>query len=206
MSSLATQPKLIISSTQLREYESGNIDRALRSIYSGIPIPLTKAMKYGIKFHEDASLYANLHGRLPRVLGSHKIRTFQSEQRYRVHLTDQIIYDGTPDLTGLMKFAGRGWDTIIEFKTGVGSSASYSNEDQIYDYQIFRPHAEMARVYTYNQYFDITSLDLVYLDDRTLDRGVKHVINIGDTIMADQVSLGRKWWNCQWPVAGLSTA
>ena len=191
-----SQHKLIVSYTQLADYLAGRRDVALRSIYEGKSFKPTKEMRDGEKYHKQWALSTKLNRRMPTVFGGEPIIDPFVEQRFRVELTEWLIVDGTPDsIGGKMRWCGKLWKTIVELKSGVGSSASYANKDQIYAYQIFDPDAKMARVYRYNQYLDQCSLDLAYLDKRTLERGVRFYIETADMVRADRYMNNQKWWN-----------
>ena len=187
--------KLVLRYTHLSQYLSGLVDPALKGIYQNYRMPPNRAMRRGRRYHREWKLYTDLHDRLPRIFGSQKITNAVPEQAMRVELNDWLVLEGEPDCYGMMRFAGKNWRTIVEYKSGVGSSASYSTDDQIFVYQLFYPEAQMARVYAYNQYSDSVGLSLVYMDERTLERGINFVVGGADLIRADRFSQSKPWWN-----------
>lgn len=187
--------KLVVRYSHLNQYLSGQTDLALRGIYEGFKNPGNRAMRTGRRYHREWKLAVDLNGRLPLVFGAQRITNAVTEQAMRVQLNPWLIVESEPDVYGMMRFAGKNWRTIVEYKSGSTPIGNYLLGDQIPLYQIFYPNAEMARFYHYNQYQDVARMGLMYLDKRTLEQGINYAVGNADNIRAERFSQGKPWWN-----------
>ena len=187
--------KLVVRYTHLSQYLSGQTDLALRGIYEGLKTSGNRAMRTGRRYHREWKLATDLHGRLPLIFGGQKITNAVTEQAMRIQLNPWLIFESEPDVYGMMRFVGKNWRTIVEYKSGSTDVSTYLLADQVPVYQLFYPDAEMARIYHYNQYKDTVRMALMYLNKQTLRQGINYVVGNADNIRAERFSQGKAWWN-----------
>ncbi len=151
------EPRLRLSYSLLNLWTTGRHEDAIK-LYLHQPLPQTRAMKFGKKFHEKVAFAINTHKRM--VVGNSKFE-FKNPQ---TELKLIVPFNEKWDLSGTLDCLDE--DTLYEFKSGETSSVDYANDYQVYFYfllcELAKIPVEEAFLIHYNQFIKRADWVLVW--------------------------------------------
>lgn len=116
---------------------------------------------------------------LPKDFGGKKLSDPIVEQKYEyiVPFSDdiQILLRGVPDTMD--------GEIIYEYKCGATQASQYVDSMQVPYYLLFNPHAKEGHYLCFNPYTNDYSIGVKFLDGKTIDNVLEHIISNGGELI-----------------------
>lgn len=163
-----------LSHSILSAWEQGRHEDAV-AYYLGKDIPPTPQMKLGRVKDELWSDYATKNNQHHDEVGGGLLDKPKVQQKY------EKIIPFSDDIHILLRGVVDVYDKpiIYDYKCGKTEATTYVDKQQMKYYKLLIPEAQEARYLCYNPYMDSLKIGVEFLDDKSAEAALEHILTFG---------------------------